>query len=57
MEMENQVSVTKLKDAIAARQNFLCQNIDGSWGEICHSYNHPKLKEKRVITPSQRLEL
>lgn len=30
-----------------------CQNLDGGWGETCHSYNNPLLKGKGTSTASQ----
>ncbi|MBE9143484.1 squalene--hopene cyclase [Planktothrix mougeotii] len=46
---------SSLKPVIKRGENWLvsCQNIDGGWGETCHSYNDPQLKGKGVSTASQ----
>ncbi|WP_367187814.1 squalene--hopene cyclase [Planktothrix agardhii] len=46
---------TSLNPLMERGTNWLvsCQNIDGGWGETCHSYNDPKFKGKGVSTASQ----
>ncbi|CAC5345440.1 MULTISPECIES: squalene--hopene cyclase [Planktothrix] len=46
---------TSLNPLMERGTNWLvsCQNIDGGWGETCHSYNDTKLKGKGVSTASQ----